>query len=278
MLGKLISLLAQAKGATAVGVLVVGAATATVASTNPDVQKAINDLETTVGLTTTTTSGPGLHEDACDTGQPEVVAQRNAADKVLRAAWQDAHKALTDLHGGKDTDNKAVNDVVKKYDDQLKGTLDAALDKTASLTLGRVGQNKTPKPSGSAAPTTSPAPSPSGSASPKPSCSPKPSASPSAAAASESPSPSESGKPALQGREAVAARTTLDADIKAVVDQAIADMNDLVKKAQDEVAAIPPADHGKPSDDHGNKPSDDHGNKPSDNPGKKPTPAPTPTP
>ena len=34
--------------------------------------------------------------------------------------WNDAHKSLTDLRGGKDTDNKAVGDIVKKYDDQLK--------------------------------------------------------------------------------------------------------------------------------------------------------------
>lgn len=276
MLAKLLALLAQAKGATVVGVLVVGAATATVAGTNTDVQNAINDLETTVGLSTTTTTGPGLHEDACDTGQPEVVAQRNAADKLLRAAWQDAHKALTDLHGGKDTDNKATNDVVKKYDGELKATLDAALDKTASMTLGRVGRNK-PDASGSPAPSASPAPSPSGSASPKPSCSPKPSTSPSASpTGSASPNPSASASEEPKGREAVALRTTLDADIQAVVDQAVADMKDLVEKAQDEVEALPPAEHGKPSDDPGNKPEDK--GKPSGNPGNKPTAAPTATP
>ena len=275
MLAKLLALLAQAKGATVVGVLVVGAATATVAGTNTDVQNALRDLETTVGLTTTTTTGPGLHEDACDTGQPEVVAQRNAADKLLRAAWQDAHKALTDLHGGKDADNKAVNGVVKKYDDQLKATLDKALDKIASMTLGRVGHNKA---SGSPSPSTSPAPSPSGSASPKPSCSPKPSTSPSASpTGSASPNDaSASASEAPKGREAVALRTTLDADIQAVVDQAVADMKDLVKKAQDEVKALPPAEHGKPSDDAGNKPEDK--GKPSGNPGNKPTATPAATP
>jgi len=59
----------------------------------------------------------------------------------------------------------------------------------------------------------------------------------------------------------VAERTTLDANIKAIVDKAVADMAAVLKDAQAKVGALPAAEHGKPSDNPGN------GNKPSDNPG-----------
>jgi hypothetical protein len=66
----------------------------------------------------------------------------------------------------------------------------------------------------------------------------------------------------------VAERVTLDADVQAIVDQAIKDMDKIVKDATDAVAAVPAPERGKPSDkpDNSNKP-DAGGGKPSENPG-----------
>ena len=268
MLGKLISLLAHAKGAVVATVFIAGAATATAGATNPDVQNAFENVTTSVGTTLSAMTQNAVRS-CTDEGQPAVVAQRNAADKLLRDGWNDAHKALTDLRGGKDTDNKAVGDIVKKYDDQLKDTLDAALVKTAQLTLGREGQVRKLEASSSPNPSDSTA-----SASPKPSCSPKPSGSAAAASPkpSESPKASGSGKPDDQGRVAVANRTTLNADVQAIVTAALKDFTDLVKKATDEAALVPAPERGKPSDKPGGKPSDNpgngngNGNKPSNSP------------
>jgi hypothetical protein len=282
MLGKLLALIAQTKGATVAAVLVAGAATATVAATTPEVQDAVQQLTANVGLSSSH-RGCG---DEDGQGQPVVVAQRNAAEKLLRDAYNKDHKALEDLRGGKDVDNKAVGEIVRKYDDQLRDTLNTALNDVAALTLGREGQVRKAEASasGSASPKASPSTSPSasGTATPKPSCSPKPSASGSATPKpSESAKPSGSGKPEDQGRVAVANRTTLDPAIQAIVDKAIKDMDALVTKATDEASKVPPPDRGKPSDNPGNKPedkggkpSDSPGGKPSDNPGNKPSASP----
>ncbi len=64
----------------------------------------------------------------------------------------------------------------------------------------------------------------------------------------------------------VADRTTLDANIKAIVDKAIADMDAIVKDATAKVGALPTPDHGKPADNPGNKPADLPGGKPSGSP------------
>ena len=294
MLGKLLSMLVQAKGAAAAAVLVAGATTATVAVTTPEVQDAIANVttavSTTLGVTTSSTKCAESGEDAKGgngAAQVAIVQQRNAAEKLLRDAHQDAQKQLQDLRGGKDTDNKAVGDIVKKYDDQLKGTLDTALNKVAALTLGREGQvrkaeasasgSAKPKGSESAKPTGSERPE--GSRSPKPSCSPRPSAAATSPKPSESPKASGSAKPSGsdaakgsakpsdQGRVTVAERTTLDADVKAIVDQAVLDFIATVKKATAEAALVPAPDRGKPSDQPGGKPSDKPDNKPSENPG-----------
>ena len=264
MFGKLISLLAQAKGAAVATVFVAGAVTATAGATNPEVQNTVQNVTTSVGTTLRAMTQNAVRS-CTDEGQPAVVAQRNAADKLLRDGWNDAHKALTDLRGGKDTDNKAVGDIVKKYSDQLKDTLDMALVNTASLTLGRDGQVRKLEASGSPKPSESPKTS----ESPKPSCSPKPSGSAAAVSPkpSESPKASGSGKPEDQGRVAVANRTTLNADVQTIVTAALKDFTDLVKKATDEVALVPAPDRGKPSDKPGGKPSDAPGGKPSDDPG-----------
>jgi hypothetical protein len=183
------------------------------------------------------------------------VAQRNAADKLLRAAWQKDHKVLEDLRGGKDVDNKAVGEIVRKYDDLLSKRLDKGINDVAALTLGREGQLKAPTPvSGSPAPSASPSPTPT--ASPA-----------SGASATCAPAAAGSGKPDVQGRITVAERTTLQAAIQAIVDQATKDMDDLVKQATDEAAKVPAPERGKPSEP--GKPSDK--GQPTGNPGNKPS-------
>lgn len=280
MLTKLLSALAQAKGAAIATLIVAGAATTTVVATNTDVQTAIQNI-TGGGTPSPSVAAAARGNDCADQdagGQPVVVAQRNAAEKLLRDAAQKDQKALEDLRGGgKDVDAKAVGDIVKKYDDQVRTTLDAALVQVASLTLGRDGQVRKAEASGSAKPAGSPgasqSPRPSsseraeGSRSPKPSCSPKPSATAKATGSAAAASP----KPSDQGRVAVADRTTLDADVQQIVTTAIAAMDKAVKDATDEVAKVPPADHGKPSGSPGANKPDNGGGKPSDNPGGKPT-------
>ena len=253
MLAKLLALLAETKGGVVAVVFLAGATTATVAATSPEVENTFQQLTTNVGLSQQTAD--------CGHGQPEVVAQRNSADKYLRDAYTKDHKALEDLRGGPGTDNKAVGDIVRTYDDQLRDTLNVALNKVAALTLGREGQVR--KAEASASPSASAAPTPSGSPSAKPSCSPKPSTSPSPVT-SASPEPSGSGKPDVTGRLMVAERTTLDLAIQTIVDQAIKDMDDLVQKATLEAAAVPAPEHGKPSGNPGNKP--ENAGKPSSSP------------
>jgi len=241
MLAKLLALLAATKGATVAAVVVLGAATLTVGATTPEVQDAVKTFTQTLTVQTEQT-------DRSDCGgQPAVVAQRNAATKLIDAAWQEDHKGLEDLRG-KGVDNQAAGALIKTADDQLKDLRTKALNDVAALTLGREGQNKA---SGSPVP----------SRSPKPSASPCPSESPEAAKPSASPKAEDSAKPSQEGRVTVAERTTLDANIKAIVDKAVADMAAVLKDAQATVGALPAAEHGKPSDNPGN----DH--KSSDNPG-----------
>jgi hypothetical protein len=58
----------------------------------------------------------------------------------------------------------------------------------------------------------------------------------------------DSAKPSQEGRVTVALRTTLDANIKTIVDKAVADMAAVLKDAQAKVGALPAAEHGnKPS-------------------------------
>ena len=89
MLAKLLSLIAQAKGATVAAVMVAGAATATVGATTPEVQDAFASLTSSV---TNTFGGSTASRVARDCGenpgqaQVAVVMQRNAAEKLLREA------------------------------------------------------------------------------------------------------------------------------------------------------------------------------------------------
>jgi hypothetical protein len=256
MFAKLLTLLAATKGATVAAVVVLAAATVTVGATTPEVQDAVKQVVQTVTGQASTSDTARTFKDDCGNGQPAVVAQRNAATKLINAAFQVDQKALESLRG-KGVDNKAAGDLIKTADEHLKNIRTAALNDVAKLTLGREGQNK-PSGSPSAKPSTSPEPStsPCPSEAPEASESPKPSGSPKVDKADGSAKPSE------QGRVTVANRTTLDANVKAIVDKAIADMAQVVKDATAKVDALPSPDHGKPSD----KPGSD--NKPSDNPGK----------
>lgn len=235
MIAKLLTLLSAAKGATVAAVVVLGAATATVGVTSPEVRDTVEQVVSAVtGQTVETKETKANETDAderCAGGQPAVVAQRNAADKLLRASFQTHQKALEDLRG-KGTDNQAAGPIVKKADDGLKDVRTKALNAVAANTLGREGQNKDTAAAGT----------------PKPSKSPKPSCAPAAAAAAP-------------------AETKLVAANQAIVDKAIKDMDAIVKTAQAAVAALPSPDHGKPADagSNGNKPADaGNGNKPTD--------------
>ena len=243
MLAKLLALLAATKGATVAAVVVLGAATMTVGATTPEAQDAVKTVMQTLNVQTE-------QSDRSDCGgQPAVVAQRNAATKLIDAAWQDDHKGLEDLRG-KGVDNQAAGALIKTADDQLKDLRTKALNDVAALTLGREGQNTTngsPKPSKS----------------PKPSASPCPPEAPEAAEtpkSAASPKAEDGAKPSQEGRVTVALRTTLDANIKTIVDKAVAALAAVLKDAQATVAALPAAEHGKPSDNPGNA------NKPSGSP------------
>ena len=243
MLAKLLALLAATKGATVAAVVVLGAATMTVGATTPEAQDAVKTVMQTLNVQTE-------QSDRSDCGgQPAVVAQRNAATKLIDAAWQNGHKGLEDLRG-KGVDNQAAGALIKTADDQLKDLRTKALNDVAALTLGREGQNTTngsPKPSKS----------------PKPSASPCPPEAPEAAEtpkSAASPKAEDGAKPSQEGRVTVALRTTLDANIKTIVDKAVADMAAVLKDAQATVGALPAAEHGKPSDNPGNA------NKPSGSP------------
>ena len=104
MLAKLLTLLAATKGATVAAVVVLGAATVTVGATTPEVQDVVKTVMQTLSVQTDQSDRSGC-------GQPAVVAQRNAATKLIDAAWQEDQKALESLRG-KGVDNQAVGPLV----------------------------------------------------------------------------------------------------------------------------------------------------------------------
>lgn len=244
MLAKLLSLLAATKGATVAAAVVLGAATLTVGATNPEVEEAVNSVVQTVTGQSATSDIARTFKTDCDRGQPAAVAQRNAATKLIDAAFQKDQKALEALRG-KGADNKAAADLIKGADESLKDIRTKALNDVAALTLGREGQTKatgSPKPSKSPEPSTSPCPSerPEAAESPKPSGSPK---------------AEGSAKPSQEGRVTVAERTTLTAPIKAIVDKATADMDAVVADTVAKVGKLPAPEHGKPAENSDTKPS-----------------------
>jgi len=265
MLAKLLTLLSASKGAAVAAAVVLGAATVTVGASSPEVQDAVQNVVNVVTGNATSDTARSFKND-CDHGQPAVVAQRNAATKLIDAAFQKDQKALEDLRG-KGVDNKAAGDLIKPADEHLRDVRTKALNDVAgALSFGREGQNK---PSGSPSAKPSRSPAPSASASPCPSSSPEASESPKP---SGSPKAEGSAKPSEEGRVTVADRTTLDANIKAIVDKAIADMDQIVKDATAKLGALPSPDRG------GGKPSDNPGNKPSGNPSEEHKPSGSPKP
>jgi len=247
MLMKLAGLLANAKGAAAATLIAGSAVTGGTVAAVPEASEAVVE---TVGSTTTglgsavaAIAQAANARRAADTGcgKPEVVAQRNEADRQLRDAFQDDHKTLTQLRGGKDSDPQKVNTVVKRATDDLRAVLTVALTDVARETQGRTGLV---------------AKATSGS----------PSASPSASAAVACAEPS--GKPA---------DVTLNTALLAIVVKATSDMDAIVTKATTDAAAIPAAERGKPSGDpaRGNsntdKKSDAPKGPPSERPGGKPS-------
>src|SRR5438045_9563924 len=100
MLAKLLTLLAATKGATVAAVVVLGAATVTVGATTPEVQDVVKTVMQTLSVQTDQSDRSGC-------GQPAVVAQRNAAPKLIDAACQEDQKALESIRG-KGVDTQAV--------------------------------------------------------------------------------------------------------------------------------------------------------------------------
>jgi hypothetical protein len=219
MLAKLLAYLAHAKGASIAIVVTVSAATAAVGAATPEVQDAVRDVAAAVGI--------DIHGAnalrGCDdqTGQPAVVAQRNATDKLLRAAYEADHKALIDLRGGKDQDNKLVGDVVRSYDDQLRDALNKSLADVAALTLGREGQVRKAE-----------------------------SASPAAVVGGATPATAVGTTTACPATDTTANSSPKPNDaLQAIVDKTTEDMKTLVEKATAEVTKLPAPEvkGGKPS-------------------------------
>jgi hypothetical protein len=237
MLAKLMALLAATKGATVAAVVVLGAATATVGATSPEVQDTVKQAVEAV-------TGQTADKNDCDKGQPAVVAQRNAATKLIDAAFQKDHKALEELRG-KGGDNKAAADLLKTADEKLKGFRTKALNDVAALTLGREGQNKT---SDSTTPTTTTTTT---------TCVTAPTTSTTTTTTEDAPK-TDAGKPDQEGRVTVAERTTLDANIKTIVDKAVLDMAAVVTDAQAKAPALTAPEHGKPADNPSGNASEEH--------------------
>ena len=291
MLAKLLSLLVAGKGAAVAAVVIVASAsTVSAVTTSTDVQTGMQNVVGLVQTITGTTQSADEDNDndedkdedkdeRCRTGehhgQPVVVAQRNAADKLLRSAFEQQHDRLEHSRGGKNTDHRAANAILQKADKDLRAILTKALNDVAALTLGREGQNKatasptatptgtptaTPTGTPTATPTFTPTPTPTfiapgdGSATatptptPKPTCTPKPSptATPTGSPAA-TPTPTASptatatatSTATVHGRDEVAARVTLDAKLQAIVDKAKADMKAVADKALADLAALP---------------------------------------
>jgi hypothetical protein len=290
MLFKLLSLLGAGKGGVvAAAAIVAGVSTVNVA-TMPEFQEGLREVVAAVS----TVMSPGMSQlkNGRGCGQPVVVAQRNAADKLLRDAYQSSHRELTDLRGGKDVDHQKASEIVKDAQEELREVLRTSLNEVAALTLGREGQLKdksgdddetaspSPTPTGSPITTFEPSPSPSSSPTASPSASPSPEQScPPEASETPEPSPSPDASPdtSPRGRAAVAARVTLDPALAAIVEEAKTDMKAIVDKAKDDVSKLDPVERGKPEDK--GKPESDEGTsdqrgKPSDKPGGRPSPRP----
>jgi len=132
MLSKLLSLLSTAKGAAAATAIAAAAVSTGVAATDQDVRDAV----------TNTIHDVTESADAKDAGQPAVVTARNKADSDLRAAFHTNQQSLEKLHSTHvgSTDRATLESTIKTADDALRAELTKALDKAATMTIGREGR------------------------------------------------------------------------------------------------------------------------------------------
>jgi hypothetical protein len=264
MLTKLASLLTTAKGAAA-ATLIAGSALAggTVAAV-PEAREAVTGTAagatTDLGEAVAAVAHLARERRAADTscGKPEVVAQRNEADRQLRDAFHEDHQALIQLRGGKAADVLKANSVVKAATADLRAVLRVALIAVAAETQGRTGQ--VAKANAAASPVASSA---------------RATASPSAASASESPSlaAAHACSEGATDDETAKVDVTLNATLASIVEKAVKDMAAIVEKAT--AGAGGPATEAKKSDEpgrgSGTKPADAPKGAPSDRPGGKPS-------
>ena len=154
MLSKLLSLVASAKGAATAGVLATAALGGATVATNDDARQAVREAGDNVAQLVTgaaeKTEAADKDTDDKDTGagKPAVVAARNDADKKLRSAFHDDHKALEQLHRTHvdKADRQKLEQLINDADKKMRARLTKALDDVATLTLGREGR-ESPKPS-----------------------------------------------------------------------------------------------------------------------------------
>ena len=151
MLSKLFSLAATGKGAAAAAILATATLGGTAAATNADPIQAVREAGDNVAQLVTDATDK-MSEDRADAdadkadadeAAPAVVAARNAADKKLRSAFYDDHKALEKLrrtHVDK-SDREKLEQLVTSADKQLRARLIKALDEVGALTLGRDGRD-----------------------------------------------------------------------------------------------------------------------------------------
>src|SRR5688500_13943056 len=248
MLREIAALLTTAKGAAAATLIAGSTVTGGAVATMPEVQTAVveraNTVTATLGSAVAAIAKAAKERRDEDTscGKPEVVAQRNEADKQLRDAFHEDHQALVALKAGKDTDHQKLNAVVKDAQAELRSILTAALVDVARETQGRTGQVAKANGAVAAAASANPAPS----------------ASPAPVTFSEALT-TTSAAPVGACDESAGAKedVTLNATLQAIVDQAVLDMDAVVEKAATDAGAVPPAERGKRRNELGSRPGND---------------------
>lgn len=254
MLREIASLLTTAKSAAAATLIAGSTVTGGAVVTVPEVREAVVEragaVTTTLGSAVAAVAKAAKERRAADSscGKPEVVAQRNEADKPLRDAFHADHRTLTELRGGKDTDhqklNAKLNAAVKKAQDELRSVLTVALVDVARETQGRTGQVAKADLAAAAATNASPT-----------------------IVFTETQQTTSTGDTVAceptRGNEDV----TLNATLQAIVAKAVLDMDDIVEKAA--TAGAPLAERGKPSEDaRATDKKNEKGNKPGTPPGR----------
>jgi len=153
MLSKLLSLVASAKGAAAAGVLATAALGGATVATNDDARQAVREAGDNIAQLVTDAADKVSEDRAekdTEKGKPAVVAARNDADKKLRGAFHDDHKALEKLHRTHvdKADRQKLEHLINDADKKMRDRLTKALDDVAALTLGREGrENQKPNES-----------------------------------------------------------------------------------------------------------------------------------